>query len=108
MFYKKGIFKNFTKFTGKTCARVSLLKKRLWHRRFPVSFVKFLRAPFLTEHLWWLLLIRQMDKGHIWAIENNCFLVYNLFEFAVELIPAIRKKTETTVSSKNHLRYCNC
>ena len=44
-----------------TCARVSfliklqrpatLLKKRLWHRCFPVNFAKFLRIPFLTEHL---------------------------------------------------------
>ena len=34
----------------------TLLKKRLWRRRFPVNFVKFLRTPFLTEHLWWLLL----------------------------------------------------
>ena len=38
-----------------TCVRVSFLiklqalKKRLWHRCFPVNFVKFLRAP--TEHL---------------------------------------------------------
>ena len=32
------------------------LKKRLWHRWFPVNFAKFLRTPFLTEHLWWLLL----------------------------------------------------
>ena len=42
-----------------TCARVSpatLLKKRLWHRCFPVNFVKFIRASFFTEHLWWLLL----------------------------------------------------
>ena len=53
-----------------TCARVSsliklqasglrsstLLKKRLWHLYFPVSFAKFLITPFLTEHLWWLLL----------------------------------------------------
>ena len=31
------------------------LKKRLWHRCFPVNFVKFLRAPFLIEHLRWLL-----------------------------------------------------
>ena len=49
------------------CARVSfliklqaqpatLLKKRLWHRCFPVNFEKFLRTPLLTEHLWWLLL----------------------------------------------------
>ena len=34
---------NFAKFT-------------LWHRCFPVNFVKFLRTPFLTEHLRWLLL----------------------------------------------------
>ena len=45
------------------CARVSffdkvaglwpatLLKERLWHRFLPVNFVKFLRTPFLTEHL---------------------------------------------------------
>ena len=49
-----------------TCARVSfsiklqgpatLLKKRLWHRCFPVNFAKFLRTLFLTEHLQWLLL----------------------------------------------------
>ena len=28
------------------------LKKRLWHRCFPMNFAKFLRAPFFTEHLW--------------------------------------------------------
>ena len=50
-----------------TCARVSfnkvaglspatLLKKRLWHRCFPVDFVKFLRTPFIIEHVWWLFL----------------------------------------------------
>ena len=32
------------------------LKKRLRHKCFPVNFVKFLRIPFSTEHLWWLLL----------------------------------------------------
>ena len=39
-----------------TCARVSFLIKRLWHRCFPMNFAKFLRTPFLTEHLRWLLL----------------------------------------------------
>ena len=34
----------------------TLLKKRLWHRCFPVNFVKFRRAPFFIEHLWWRLL----------------------------------------------------
>ena len=32
------------------------LQKTLWHRCFPVNFAKFLRTPFFTEHLWWLLL----------------------------------------------------
>ena len=34
----------------------TLLKKRPWHRWFPVNFVRFLRTSFLTEHLRWLLL----------------------------------------------------
>ena len=32
------------------------LKKRLWHRYFPVNFAKCLRTAFFAEHLWWLLL----------------------------------------------------
>ena len=40
-----------------SCLRpATLLKKRLEHRCFPVNFAKFLRTPFFTEHLWWLLL----------------------------------------------------
>ena len=49
VFCKKGILRNFAKFTGKHPA--TLLKKRLWHRCFPVNFAKFLRVPLLTEHL---------------------------------------------------------
>ena len=53
----------------KTCARVSFfnkvtglklatsLKKRLWHKCFPVNFAKFLTTYFI-EHLWWMLLER--------------------------------------------------
>ena len=33
-----------------------ILKKRLWHKRFAVSFAKFLGTPFFIEHLRWLLL----------------------------------------------------
>ena len=50
-----------------TCARVSflvklqawgltLLEKRLWHRCFSANFAKFLRIPFIKEHLWKLTL----------------------------------------------------
>ena len=68
VFCEKGVLKNFAKFTGiHLCQRLffnkvaglrpgTLLKKRLWHRWFPVNFAKILRTPFLTEYLWWLLL----------------------------------------------------
>ena len=69
MFCKKGVLKSFTKFTENTFARVSFfnkvaglrptisLEKRIWHRCFPVNFVKFLGTSFYTEHLHWLLLL---------------------------------------------------
>ena len=65
---KKGVLRNFTKFTGKYLCQsfflnkvaglrlATLLKKKFWHWYFPVNFEKFLGTPFLTEHLWWLLL----------------------------------------------------
>ena len=34
----------------------------LWHRCLPVNFAKFLRTPFFTEQLWWLLLKISEDK----------------------------------------------
>ena len=54
---KKGVLRNFAKFTGKhPCQSLlfrlrptTLLKKRLWHRCFPVNFAKFLRTPFLQN-----------------------------------------------------------
>ena len=60
VFCKKGVLRNFTKFTGKhLCQSLFLtsLKKTLCHRCFPVNFAKFLRTPFFIEHLWWLFLL---------------------------------------------------
>ena len=34
----------------------TLLRKRPWHRGFPVNFAKFLRTLFFIEHFRWLLL----------------------------------------------------
>ena len=68
VFCKKSVLRNFEKFTGKYLCQsllfnkvaglrlATLLKRRLWHRRFPLNFAKFLRTPFLTEHIRWLLL----------------------------------------------------
>ena len=41
----------------------TLLKKGLYHRCFPVNFEKFLKTPFFTEHLQWLLLIALTAVG---------------------------------------------
>ena len=74
VFCKKGVLRNFAKFTGKQLCQslyfnkvaglrpANLLKKRLRHRRFPVNFVKFLRRTFFIEHPWWLLLFRSTGK----------------------------------------------
>ena len=69
LFPKKGVPKNFAKFTGKHLCQIlffnkvakgqrpaTLLKKRLQHWCFPVNFAKLLRTPFSIKHLWWLLL----------------------------------------------------
>ena len=79
VFYKKAVLRNFTKFTGKHLCQslffnkvarpATLFKKRLRHRCFPVNFVKFLRTPFFTEHLWWLLLF---VKRHIYSVHIFC------------------------------------
>ena len=49
----------------------TLLRKSLWRRCFLVNFVKFLRAPFLIERLWWLLLNQNKEKKYFL---RNCFI----------------------------------
>ena len=58
---RKGVLRNLTKFTGTHLCQslffnkvaalkpAALLKRRLWHRRFPVNFAKFLRTLFLQN-----------------------------------------------------------
>ena len=78
---RKVVLRNFSKFTGKKLCQslffnkvarlrpATLLKKRLWHRCVPVNFAKFLRTPFFTEHLRWLLL-----KAYQLITHHNIFL----------------------------------
>ena len=51
----------------------NFVKKGLWHRCFPVNFVKFLRTPLLTEHLRWLLLDILM-KAKFWLTHIFTFI----------------------------------
>ena len=54
-----------------TCARVFFLKKRLWHRCFPLNFAKFLRTHFLTEHLRWLLQAFRSEST-LYSFSTSC------------------------------------
>ena len=60
VFYKKDAYQNFVKYTQKHLyqsfffikvggLRSATLLKRLWHKCFPVNFVKFSKKPFLEN-----------------------------------------------------------
>ena len=72
---------NFFKFHRKTpvlesrfnkIAGRNFIKDRLQRKCFPVKFAKFLRTPFFTEHLRWLLLNRlnlvHVNDQSIWFL----------------------------------------
>ena len=71
---RKRVLRNFAKFTGKGLCQslffnntavlkpATLLKKRLWHRCFPVNFAKFLKTPFLQNISGRLLLFIYITK----------------------------------------------
>ena len=72
-----------------------LLKKRLWHRCFPVDFTKFLRTPFFIEHLWWLLLAcfmwlsRVRISSALLTYVPYCFFCHLCFAFKTTYIPSL-------------------
>ena len=56
----------------------TLLKKRLWHKSFPVSFAKFPRTPFLTKQIRWLLLKRLSKR--VVSLEVTIFTKNSILE----------------------------
>ena len=83
VFCKKGVLRNFAKFKGKHLCQslffnkvvglrpATLLKKRLWHRHFPVNFMKFPRTPFLQNTSRQLLLILQKMTLKVLPLNNS-------------------------------------
>ena len=76
MFSEKGFLKSFAKFTEKHLCQslfynkvaglrpATLLKKRLWHKCFPVCFTTFLRT-LLSQNTSWRLLLRAKLKKFV-------------------------------------------
>ena len=106
MFCKKGVLRNFAKFTGKHLCQslffnkvaglraATLLKKRLWHRFFPVNFAKFLRAPFLQNTYcgcFWRLTLTGMTerrksfvlKLYKYKFAQNAFCTFYVFFYMI-------------------------
>ena len=86
VFCKNGVLRNFAKFTGK-----QLCQRFFFDKVAGLRPVKFLRAPFLTEQLWWLLLIisinsrcRCTSKETFRQILSNVRF-YNKFPFKINL-----------------------
>ena len=76
-FIKNGVLKNFAKFTGKHCARVSfatLLKKV-----FSWKFCKIFKNTFLTEHPW-------TTASEYYGIKNNNSVNSHLFKYFFKFI----------------------
>ena len=75
-FSKKGVLRNFAKFRGKhLCQSLFLIKLLFYQKRdrcFPVNFAKFLRTPFLTGHLRWLLLSLTILGLGSWNKISSC------------------------------------
>ena len=81
MFFKKGVLKNFAKFTGKHLCQSLFFDKvaGLRHRCFPLNFAKFLRTSFIIEHLRYLLLIisfREACRDKLPTNENIIFFQF--------------------------------
>ena len=86
MLCKKGVLRKFAKFTGQHLCQslffnkfaglrpATLLKKRPWHRWFPVNFVKFLRTPFFKEDFWWLLLWIKYCISFLFFLTFSCLI----------------------------------
>ena len=112
MFCEKDVLRNFAKFTGKHLCQspffykvagiwpATLLKKRFWHRCFPVNFAKFLRMSFLTEHLRWLPL--SITDHTVVKLYMDILSVFKLKNITLKYKPAL--ETNNSSHDDNFLK----
>ena len=116
---KKCVLRNFAKFTGKHLCQslffdkvadlrpATLLKKRLWHRCFPVNFVKFLRTHFLETTSGRLLLIGEISKlqnllEKLWNPPEVTRIRVNLEHDAITVLNLVRNWSISTQISDSY------
>ena len=80
MFCKKRVLRKFAKFTEKHLRQNLILKKRTLAQVFFCELCKIsIRTPFLTEHLWWLLLYIQQLISYSHSYDFAKVNVCNVF-----------------------------
>ena len=109
---EKGVLRKVRKFTGKHLCQslcfnkvaglgtATLLKKRLWHRCFPVNFAKFLRTPFLQNTSGRLLLLFMFCFFSILCQYYKDFQCYLLLLFT----PKLRKYKDSICTETRDFR----
>ena len=75
----------------------TLLKKRLWHRCFPMNFAKFLRTPFFTEHLRWLLELLETQRSESLVLNvfpqssNKKAVIFVIHNLKIEMVKSQKR-----------------
>ena len=110
---QNSVFRNFTKLTEKRLCQSlffnkvsTLLKKRLWHRCFPMNFEKFLRTPYFTEHLWTTASIQTYwlvgERSYFKYLREICPIIFLLDSFLIwHAAESIWKKCRIAFSIKS-------
>ena len=60
----------------------NFIKKRLWHRYFPVNFSQFFKKPYL-QNTWWLLLLILPFQPNFLSVDHSLFFP-SLFSFIID------------------------
>ena len=106
VFSKKDVLRAFAKFTRKHLCQslftklhasvCNFIKKKLWHRCFPVNFAKFLRTSFPTGYLRWLLLLLLV------TIDKFCCIV-----FKKQMLAVLKRSAALKICGKMSIIKCN-
>ena len=97
LFCKKGVLRDFAKLTEKhVCQRLFINKVAGQSTGASREFAKFWRIPFLTEHLWWLLLVLQNRCSYKFPdIRQKIYVLKHLFNTVRGLKASNINKKET-------------
>ena len=93
---KRGVLRNFTKFTGKHLCQSFFLNKRLWQRCFPENFSKFRRTPFLKNTSGGCFSVLMLLIYYYFKM----FLTHQVFHVQV-ILPLILKSGTELLSSRD-------